>query len=120
MDCDGIGGTTQPCHRRPRYKHRVAVRKSSPALQLPSLVRSTDLRGAWRNENPGRHRIQPFTYLLVIPPWMVGGTGELRLMADPITSRQVHTSEAIMVPQKGSLHWRIQNGMRVSWLTIRY
>jgi len=54
---------------------------------------------------------------LVIPPSMIGG--ELRFMADPIASRQVHTSEAIIAPEAGSLHWRIQSGMRVSWLTIR-
>ncbi len=57
--------------------------------------------------------------VLVIPRSMTGGAGELRLMADPIASLRVHTSEAIIAPETGSLHWRIQNGMRVSWLTIR-
>jgi hypothetical protein len=57
--------------------------------------------------------------VLVIPRSMIGGTGDLRLMADPIGSRRVLTSENIMAPETGSLHWGIQNGMRVSWLTIR-
>lgn len=58
--------------------------------------------------------------VLRIPRSIIGGTGEMRLMADPIGSRWVHTSETIIAPETGSLYWQIQNGMRVSWLTIRY
>jgi hypothetical protein len=50
---------------------------------------------------------------------MIGNAGELRLLADPIASRQIHTSETILAPETGSLHWQIETGMRVSWLTIR-
>jgi hypothetical protein len=40
-------------------------------------------------------------------------------MADPIGSRLSHTSDWIIVPDVGTLHWQIQSGMRVSWITIR-
>ena len=73
----------------------------------------------------GSHRVRVGTVpavtrqVLIIRNAMIGGAGELQFSADPIGSRWSHTSETIIVPEHGTLHWQIQLGMRNSWLSIR-
>ena len=57
--------------------------------------------------------------VLIIRNSIIGGLGEVQLSADPIGSRWSHTSDRIIVPESGSIHWQVQLGMRTSWLSIR-
>lgn len=110
----------------------------APGMSRPPSTASVATRGirlivdnqAWQDAKiyvlRGGQRIRVGTVpaltrqLLIIRNAIIGGAGELQFSADPIGSRWSHTSERIIVPESGSLHWQIQVGMRMSWLSIRY
>ena len=104
---------------------RQSVHTTTPTRETQLIVENQDWYDARVYVLRGTAKIRVGTVqalsraVLSIPASVIGGTRQVTLLATPIGSRLSHVSESIIAPETGSLHWRLQSGLRVSWLTIR-
>ena len=54
----------------------------------------------------------------VLTPAMIGGVGEIRLLADPLGSNQQFLSEPILVNEGQQVRFRVENNMQLSSYTV--
>lgn len=55
-----------------------------------------------------------------LPRHMVDGVGGLRLLADPIGSRDVYFSQPILIGPGQRVEWKLENNLALSSFTVRF
>jgi hypothetical protein len=59
------------------------------------------------------------TQVFQISPRMLGGAHELRLLADPIGSRDAFSTEPIPIQTGATIEWQVERDIRFSSVTLR-
>lgn len=59
------------------------------------------------------------TRLFHIPPALMNGNGDVRLIADPIGSRETHVTSPVQVWPGQTVAFRIENHMAISSISVR-